>query len=88
MSNRDFIRAACIVTLAWFVIMLYAYAIAFHAIDHHQSSKAATQSHACTEDAWCWNPLIQGNHRGYVDVLPYRQPFSVTASYPQPTTGS
>lgn len=41
----------------------------------------------CTEDMWCWQPLLNGNHRGYVDVFPQGQPFRVIASYPQPTTG-
>lgn len=32
------------------------------------STERVVQS-SCAEDSWCWNPLINGNHRGYVVVL-------------------
>lgn len=33
------------------------------------ASTAVGVQSSCTEDSWCWNPLINGNHFGYVTVL-------------------
>lgn len=78
-------RLALLVVVALWLTILYAYALTFSVIDRPASHTGSAL--ICAEDMWCYNPLIQGNHVGTVPVFP-GQPFRVTASYPQHTTGS
>jgi hypothetical protein len=36
----------------------------------HQLSRTPTATTRCMEDQFCYQPLINGNHRGTVTVLP------------------
>lgn len=78
-------RGLSLIALALWLTLLYGYALTFWVIDRPAQHTAPVL--VCTEDSWCFNPLVAGNHIGTVKVFP-GQPFRVMASYPQRTTGS
>lgn len=51
------------------LVMLYAYSLYFVAPSYTTRHNVTAVQISCTEDSWCWNSLINGNHLGSVPVF-------------------
>lgn len=48
------------------VIALAGVAVALLVSGCGSSVRTEGSSHACAEDSWCWQPLVDGNHLGEI----------------------